>query len=409
MKRLLILFLFFTSCSQKQQSQIEINFDHLFKLTETVTLDGKECDIIHIYSEYPDYKWVDASSEGIACVDDAARAVVLYVRYYEITHDETVLSRAKRLLNFILFMQADDGEFYNFIDKDLHINTTGKTSRKIFGFWAVRAYWAIGIGFRVFKEKDPDYAAELETAFLKCQHPLNILMQHYGKYELRAGKRYPQWLIYKTGSDAAATLVLALVEYMKCEQNQHMAEYATKLAEGIMDMQVHDDSKRNGAFLSWPDTWHAWGNVQTLALASLGAFGNPRFIHSAQKEADNYYAYLLRDGMKSSWRYSQNEMKEFPQIAYDIRCMAVGLLRLADATDNTKYSHMAGHAAAWLVGKNAAKQMMYDSHSGRCLDGINDSSSVNLNSGAESTIEALFTLVEISNHSIARNILEQNK
>lgn len=410
MKRLSILLFLLISCTHNHQSPVEINFDHLERLTETVTLDGKECDIIHIYSEYPDYNWVDASSEGIACVDDVARAAVLYVRYYELTKDASVLHRAKRLLNFVLHMQAENGEFYNFIEKEMHINRTGETSRKLFGFWAVRGYWALGAGYRIFKDVEPEYAGELKKAFLKCRQPIENLLQNYGQYRTVAGRNYPQWLIYKNGSDAAADLILALVEFLKCQPDLQLSDYAVKLAEGIVDMQVNDESDLNGAFLSWPGLWHAWGNSQTQALASLGAvLNNQHFIEAAQKEADNFYAFLLQNGRKSEWRYATGEFKEFPQIAYDVRCMTAGLLRLHDATGDQKYADMASQAASWFTGNNAAHHVMYDPESGRCLDGINDSTSVNLNAGAESTIEALLTLVELSKYAQTLKILELQK
>ena len=38
--------------------------------------------IIHIYSNYPDYAYVGDDDEGIACIDDAARAAIFYLEYY---------------------------------------------------------------------------------------------------------------------------------------------------------------------------------------------------------------------------------------------------------------------------------------------------------------------------------------
>ena len=89
--------------------------------------------------------------------------------------------------------------------------------------------------------------------------------------------------------------------------------------------------------------------------------------------------------------------------------MTAGLLRVCDATGDTKYAHMAGQSASWLIGHNVAQQKMYDPESGRCLDGINDSTSVNLNAGAESTIEALLTCVELAQYAQALQILESQK
>jgi hypothetical protein len=52
---------------------------------------------------------------------------------------------------------------------------------------------------------------------------------------------------------------------------------------------------------------------------------------------------------------------------------------------------------------------MYDTTTGRCFDGINDSTSLNRNSGAESTIEALYTLLEIEQYPLARKYLNYKK
>ena len=64
----------------QEQSSL-VNFKHLEHLTEKIALNGDTVSIVHIYSNYPGYHWVDAKEsgpEGIACVDDAARAAVVY-------------------------------------------------------------------------------------------------------------------------------------------------------------------------------------------------------------------------------------------------------------------------------------------------------------------------------------------
>src|SRR4051812_2152444 len=98
-----------------------VNLDHLKFLTEPVTIDGRDMAIVHIYSETPDYKWVDAAGEGISAVDDVARAAVIYLWEYERTGDKELLDLARRCLEFTRYMQAPDGEFYNFV-----LDRTGK-------------------------------------------------------------------------------------------------------------------------------------------------------------------------------------------------------------------------------------------------------------------------------------------
>ena len=407
---LLIFYLLFVYCNKKNTvftiDQI-INFDHLDHLTETIDLNGQECNIVHIYSEYPDYQWIDAAKEGIACVDDVARAAVVYLRYYEITGIDSILPKAKRLLNFVLYMQADDGEFYNFIDSNYQINKTYRTSRKSFDFWAARGYWAIGLGYRIFENEDDDYAAILKDAFLKCKMPIKKILEFYKKYIEINGREYPLWLVNKYGSDATATLLLGLNEFLKVGQDEELGKCASQFVEGIIEMQVKDGNVYPGAFLSWQDIWHAWGNAQTQALASLGkTLYQPEFIQAAQKEADHYYSHLLSQGMMQEWQLGrEKEAQRFPQIAYGTRCLSLGLLRLYETTGNDDYAKQAGIAASWLMGNNVAKTAMYDPQTGRCFDGIVDSTSVNYNAGAESTIEGLYTIVEIMNNPIARREL----
>src|SRR5689334_8841892 len=142
------------------------NLQHLNFLVEDVTIAGKPMAITHIYSEYPEYEWVDASGEGIAALDDAARAAVVYLTAYERRSDPAYLDKARRLLNFAIYLQADSGEFYNFItDRQGTINKTGNTSYLSSGWWAARGMWALGTGYRVFKPVDPAFAAELQRHF----------------------------------------------------------------------------------------------------------------------------------------------------------------------------------------------------------------------------------------------------
>ena len=108
----------------------DINLFHLNFLVEDVTIAGQPMAITHIYSEFPRYEWVDASGEGIAALDDAARAAVVYLTDYERTGDQASLDKARRLLNFAMYLQADDGEFYNFItDRNENVWPMVKTGK----------------------------------------------------------------------------------------------------------------------------------------------------------------------------------------------------------------------------------------------------------------------------------------
>ncbi|MBN1154475.1 hypothetical protein JXB12_06085, partial [candidate division KSB1 bacterium] len=225
-----------------------VNFSHLEHLTELVTDDAGDFAIVHIYAEHPSYEWVDAEGEGVACVDDVARAIVVYLMHYEATRDSLYLASVRPLFNFLLMMQCEDGEFYNFLDQGYEINRNGITSRKSFNFWAVRAYWALACGCRIFSEIDNDYTNLLEKAFLRCKVPLSRRLENYHRYTMLHDRRYPVWLVSEYGSDASAVMILAIYEYLGFRADSELENFADQLADGICEMQVVHESIHSGAF-----------------------------------------------------------------------------------------------------------------------------------------------------------------
>ncbi len=384
-----------------------VNFTHLESLTETIEFFGDTVDIVHIYAEYPDYRWHDAAEsgpEGIACVDDAARAAVLYLREYELTGTNDHVQRAKRLLQFVMKMQAQDGQWYNFIFGDHSINTEGPTSRKMFGWWAARAIWALGIGYRALAEEDPSLAERIMTSIERSLPQIDTLLSRFGQYDTIAGYATPRWLVNESGADATSELLMGLTEYYRATRSTRVKSMIQQLAEGLMAMQVRDGgSETFGLFRSWRTLWHAWGNGQTQALATAAAALNDNgMMRSAQLEASAWYGRLLVRGfVKQLDLAGPKTSRSFPQISYDIRPMVIGLVRLYEATMRKHYLKMAGLMASWFFENNPAEREMYDPATGRGFDGIGQDGKLNLNSGAESTIEALTVILELNHASSA--------
>ena len=390
----------------------DVNLSHLNFLVEDVEIAGRPMAITHIYSEAPRYEWVDASGEGIAAVDDAARAAVVYLTDYERTRDPASLDKATRLLNFTMYVQAEDGRFYNFItDRSGTINTTGNTSYKSSGWWAARSAWALGMGYRVLKDADPEYAATLQQSFTRIRDVwTGEVGQNYGKYSPTHGINVPGWFI-DGGADVSSIAVLALLEYDAATGGTDSAtrDLVGKLCEALAAYQQGDH--RNFPFGLHPDSaaaptmWHAWGSIQVYALARAGkSLGHAEWIDSARREADAFFARLLAGEMVSEWGVLPFA---YPQIAYGINSICQGLLALHDATGNDKYGRMAGLAAGWLYGNNSARFAMYDPATGRGYDGLMGPSEfrVNRNSGAESTIEALMALQGVAADPVAARYL----
>lgn len=392
-----------------------VNYAHLDHLTEALTIDGRPASIVHIYANYPDYHWVDAKEsgpEGIACVDDAARAAVVALRDFELNHTTESLVRARDLLSFVLSMQRADGRFNNFIFADGRINSDGRTSFASFGWWAARGIWALGYGTTLFEPNDRSFARRLEEAVERSLPQVHALVAGYDSTTVESGFIKPTWLMYESGADATSELLLGLAQYYRTHPSAELREDMRKIARGLMLMQEGNAARfPYGLHRSWGSLWHLWGNSQTQALALAGkVLADSSMIASARREADCFYPRLLMSGLFSEMDLARpGERKEFGQIAYGIRPMALGLLRLYDATGERDYLRMAGLAASWFFGNNPAGAVMYDSATGRCFDGIRSPSEINRNSGAESTIEALMTLVDIEAYPEAASYLKYRR
>jgi hypothetical protein len=117
-----------------------VNLAHLNDLYTPVTFpDGSRSAGIFIYSAYPDYHHVEAAGEGFTCVDDVSRAILVYIRSDHFATDTAIQARTFQLIQFLLSMQAGDGYFYNFLQSDGTINTSGITSMATANWWSWRA------------------------------------------------------------------------------------------------------------------------------------------------------------------------------------------------------------------------------------------------------------------------------
>jgi hypothetical protein len=392
-----------------------VNTAHLDKLYEEVIVNNQHLGIIHIYADAPDYKWVDASGEGVACVDDAARAAVFYMQYYKNSGDQKCLNKIKNLINFQLYMQSTNGFFYNFIWKDYSIDSTYKTSVAEPNWWSWRALWALAEAEKFYKDKDAVFADVIKKHIDKMIGSLEKWITkekttvNYGGYNL------PAWLPFETGADQSAIIVKALSIYYKFYRSARVKSIIEHLCEGILKMQKGDESNPPfGAFLSWQNTWHAWGNSQSDALIEAGRVLNKKeYINAAVKELKNFYRWLEKKGYYSGFTVSKDDngnsvfkdTVKFSQIAYGIRPIIFSCMNAYELLKDTLFLNIALKGIRWFFKDNPCKELMYDPKSGRGYDGINSYVEVNRNSGAESTIEALFSVNRLESNTASKKKL----
>jgi len=407
---LLVLLLFFIPISCGGNEELVVNNSHLNYLYEEIVVDGNEMAIIHIYSDFPDYTFVGDDDEGIACVDDVARAAVYYLYNWQLTKSEENIKKNKRLNEFILYLQADNGFFYNFIWDDYSINKDFKTSVAEPNWWSWRALWSLTESYKYYKQNDPVFAERIWESVENLITALKEIIPSHYEYEEMNGLKIPTWLPQKYASDQAAVLLLGLLEYYEQTNDTTIYNYMEKLCDGIIAMQLKDtEFVYNGAFLSWQNLWHSWGNLQSYALLKCyPLLKDESILNSALYELDNLYEVLINNNHLNYFTVEKDngklvliESEKFSQIAYNIRPMVYAFTEAHKITGNEIYAEKAAQAAKWLTGKNPANSVMYNPGNGRIFDGINSENDVNKNSGAESTIEGLLTLLKIKGNEIA--------
>jgi multiple sugar transport system substrate-binding protein len=388
-----------TGCGRTSQSApppaayppLVISLEHLQHLGLDAVVNGRPVRVVALYAEAPDYRPTPSperdGSEGIASLDDAARAAVVYLRAFEMTADQRAHDEALGLLSFVVAMEQGDGEFVNFIDTRGRPNRTAPSSRKSMSYWGARGVWALGEAARVL-------GTERVNAMNGARGALERAVTRIAR-EIDAGR-----LI---GGSATATseALLGILALNEAEPSSRLVGLATRMGELLVPLSWGSlTTPPWGARVDRASaTWHAWGSRSTDALARASVVLNrPEFLVAAKQEADALWARFLLAG-QVPWEVAPNGAATwFPQIAYGVSPIVEGYLTLAEATGDHRYAAFAGLTAGWFVGANPAGVSMYDEKTGRTFDGIDGPSAaqVNRNSGAESTIEALLALQRVT-------------
>ena len=395
-----------------------INLAHLDYLRDEISLsDGTVVPIWWVYCEPTvsgdrdsRYKYVEAASEGVSCVDDVARAALAYLADYERTGDPHDLDMVRDAFSFIEYMRTPEGHFYNFVLESGARNLKGSTSEKGVNWWTARAMWALARGVRVFSRAEPGsgYAERLEALMEPSLDAVHAFLTGgdpalFGQYKTLHGTTIPAWFV-GDGADASGVVVMALCELYQARPEPRTAEMIRMFADGIAQFQMGAaDESPFGAHMPWGGSishWHGWGYHQIRALAMAGrVLGNHEWVQSAERAANSFVTHMLASiGLLA---HMGPAPLTYVQLAYGCQTVTTGLLELYRATGRGIYAILAGISGSWLLGNNVAGHPMYDASTGRGWDGIDPPGpergiGVSFNAGAESTIEAVTTLIELA-------------
>lgn len=357
--------------------------------------------------------------QGAFDTDDVARAAVVYLTHYRYYHDAHSLQYARGALRFVLYMQTltgpNAGNFVLWMQPDGSLNPTPtppdspNPSDAGASYWLARSLWALGDGYDVFRRVDRAFAAVLRQRMELAMSKLDaeLIAPNLGHYYTIHGYQTPKWLI-ADGADASSEAMLGLVPYYGATGSPEARRLLDAFGGGIAGLQF-------GTVGDWPwqalmpwalsvSDWHAWGAHMAMALAQAGSqLGRGGWLAAANRDSALFKTHLLASfGPVNGLLPAPDDLS---QIAYGAETTTDGLLYTGRATGNRAYRVLAGIAAAWFFGNNPAGAAMYQPDTGVVYDGINADGTINHNSGAESTIEGLYALMNVYNDPLARRAL----
>ena len=333
----------------------------LWSLTRPVPAAGPNALAVAIY-EHPDgvVHAQESGFEGVACVDDAARLLLVlsqvWVRIQGYRHASPELDWIERwargLLDFVLWMQEPDGTWLNFIhDWDGEKNHDGITSRPGQNFWLARGI--LGAQWAAFVFGD-------EASHEAYRNGLAAAAAEGAPPDIRALHLFAALF----GDDVEPFL-------------------AEKWADELLACRDGNVLKNSELEVGLP---HLWGHVQEGALAeAANRLDRPDYLEAAIASAE---AVIVPE-VASAFGGRESTSP------YDVAAAIWSLDRLAAASADERWAHLAAEGRAWFDGRNTAGSPVYDRERGRVADGI-DGTRVSDNSGAESNIVAAEVLLDLA-------------
>jgi len=346
-----------------------VNLNHLFRLTD----------------DFGIIQFAQLSSPDISSgytVDDNARALIAACSYYDKLgkvyksfspekRKSQLLKRIEIYLNFIGFVSAEDGLFYNYVKPDRTIDREMNQKENLEDANG-RTLWALAA--TATTDSLPESIKQKALSLLKKRMECSQTVE-----SPRATAFYIKGLclLLKTRTDFREILV------RHCDR-------LLSLYRGVATEEWQ-----------WFETYLTYSNAVFPEALLLGyeQTGNREYLETGLKTLDflvgqtslnGIYAPIGQDG----WHHKTGERRYFDQQPEDASAMACALATAYAITKKETYRTLLHEAFNWFLGDNSLKQVVYDRATGGCYDGLGESQ-INLNQGAESTTSYLLARLAI--------------
>lgn len=301
--------------------------------------------------------------------DDAGRAIVACVQYFNLFKDESVLILLDKYLAFLSYARQGNGWFYNYMNYQKGFPAQ-EISQDTFG----RCLWGLGAAASLVQNRDQNILAK---ELLEKSIPL---------------------LNRLTATRAQAYSACGLANYLLYHPDAKTAETGLRLiADSLLERYRQNASKT----WRWFENFLTYDNARLpqALLLSYKHFSDPAYLETALEALDFLSEIQYQAGYfdligNQGWYQKEGERAVFCQQPLDAGALTEAFLLAAELSGQRKYMDLAYAAFQWYLGRNRLGKPLYNPTTGACADGLG-ADGLSKNQGAESTISFLLALVAL--------------
>lgn len=311
----------------------------------------------------------------VASTLETALVTRAYLQHYRLFKKPESLEKAKKGIRFIIYMQAKNGCFYNYLLESGFVDSENPKSRPTLDEHTAHSFVAMARLLSKFKGSAAEYRS-IEDSFMKTYDRvvkyINNPKHKYGDYIKFQKTEFPAWLIRGRG-DLTAIYLMGMAHYCEKSTQNELSKTAEKLARGIIEFK-NDNPKTfpmhaHLSFVTHPWIWKTENAFQVAALSLAGrVFDKDEWINEALEEGIGFQMHLPASYGPIDGFYPHPDVS--PQSPLAAYTLVRNFSELARSAKDGKIWKVAGICGAWFYRNNPASHPVYHNDDGSCYKEI---------------------------------------
>lgn len=296
-------------------------------------------------------------------IDDNARALSVTALHYELMHDINDLELIGTYLRFIECCQLPTGRFLNVVNKDGEFDPVNT----IINLDDANGRTVAALGFLASREDIPGpYRGRAE----QCLH------------------KALRWLPGLTSPRAVALAIRGLHDWNTVYRSENITQLIDQLARRLADTYT----ATAGENWQWFEPYLTYKNAvlpESLLLAYRET-GNTLYRDIAKTSfnfllSTTFAGNRFKPVSNRGWKHRDQVVAEYGEQPIEAAATIQALEQFYQTLHDKRYRELIDITFSWFLGNNHLNQVVYNSATGGCHDGIEEKQ-ININQGAESTI-----------------------